>query len=363
MRAQLIRSAITATDLGIVLPHEHLHADLRRFLGGRPADSRALAAVPIEDLERAPMEFLQNLDLLDEGDVVPEVAAYARAGGKTLVELTPIDLARDPLSLDRISVASGLQVIMGTGYYVRASHPAIISEMSIEDIARTFVREIEEGVDGLRAGVIGEIGTSDPLDPQEASVVRAAALAQLATGCPINLHFAGGCREVFHVLEILREVGITDFSRVVISHMDVVIDLEQQREVAQLGAIVEYDTFGHENYPDSRGNRMPRDEERLAGLAQLVEWGLEANVLISQDVCLRTLWHSYGGRGYDNLLTRIPPMMRTFGIDPQTQAQLMIANPSRVFAFLPEEGDARSVDNAGTTRTDGVETQNSRFMG
>ncbi len=341
MRAQSVSGAIEAAELGVVLPHEHLHADLRLFLGDRDNDPRPLATVPRPELERMPMAFLENLDLLDDGTVAQEVAAYRRAGGRTIVELTPIDLGRDPVTLKRIAAQSGLRVIMGTGYYVRASHPPGLAESTTERIAKTFIGDINDGIAGVRAGVIGEIGTSDPLDPQEATVVRAAARAQLATGCPINIHFAGGCREVFHVLDLLRDSGLTDLSRVVVSHMDVVIDLDQQREVAQRGAIVEYDTFGHEAYPDSRGNRMPRDEERVAGIAQLLEWGLGANVLVSQDVCLRTLWHAYGGRGYDNLLTRIPSLMRAHGIDEKAQAELMITNPARVFSFLPSEIDVR----------------------
>lgn len=335
MRAMTVDGAVDAGRLGVVLPHEHLSLDLR-FLGGARADRRPLAVVPAAQLRRRPMDFLTNLDLREERTAVAEVGAFQRSGGRTIVELTPIDLGRDARSLARIAAATGVQVIMGTAYYVRASHPPSLSRMTTGQIADRFVSDIEQGVDGVRAGVIGEIGTGDPLDPQEVTVVLAAAEAHLRTGCPINLHLAGGCREVFTVLDLIEGAGVTDLSSVVVSHMDVVLDLARQREVAERGAMVEYDTFGHEAYPDSRGNVMPRDEERVAGIAQLVQWGLGDHVLVSQDVCLRSLWRSYGGHGYDNLLRRVAPMMRAAGIDEAVQAALMVHNPARVLAFLPD---------------------------
>lgn len=335
MRAMTVSGDVAAEHLGIVLPHEHLYLDLR-FLGRAWSDDRPLASVPPERLRRAPMDVLANLDLRDEGIAVSELEAFRRGGGRTIVELTPIDLGRDPRSLARMAVATGVQVIMGTAYYVRASHPPDLSGLTASEIADRFVRDIEQGVDGVRAGVIGEIGTGDPLDRQEATVVQAAAEAHLRTGCPINLHLAGGCREVFALLDLVERVGVRDLSKVTVSHMDVVMDLDRQREVAERGAMVEYDTFGHEAYPDSKGNMMPRDEERVDGIAQLLQWGLGDRVLVSQDVCLRSLWHTYGGQGYDNLLRRIPPMLRAAGVDDAMQADLMIHNPARVLAFLPD---------------------------
>lgn len=145
---------------------------------------------------------------------------------------------------------------------------------------------------------------------------------------------ASGCREVFRVLDLIRSEGVTDPSKVVVSHMDIVLDLEQHRAVLELGAIVEYDTFGHEEYPDSTGKHMPRDEERVEALAQLIGFGYGSRVLVSQDVCMRSLWKTYGGRGYDNLLSRVRPMMASAGIGEAAQTELLLTNPSRIFSFL-----------------------------
>ncbi len=48
------------------------------------------------------------------------------------------------------------------------------------DIAEAIVRDIEVGVDGsdIRAGIIGEVGCSWPMHPDEAKSLRASARAQ-----------------------------------------------------------------------------------------------------------------------------------------------------------------------------------------
>jgi phosphotriesterase-related protein len=333
MQAVCVRGMVDASALGIMLPHEHLNTDARFLCQAQSLERAPITAILLADLKRRPMDYLDNLDMREEPTVIEEAARFGHASGRTIVDLTTNEIGRDPALLARISTATGLNVIMATGFYVRQAHPDWLADAPVETIAELFVREIRDGIDGVHAGVIGEIGTGDPLDPQEAKVVRAAAQAHLQTGCPINVHFAAKCREVFTVLEILRAEGVTDFSRVVISHMDVAIDLEQQRAVAEWGANVEYDTFGHEAYPDSKGNLMPRDEGRVDALAQLDAWGLLPRVLVSHDVCMKSLWRRYGGFGYTNLLDRVRPMMTAVGLSDEAQRQLLLINPSRVFAF------------------------------
>lgn len=328
-----------ASALGIVLPHEHLNVDSSFLVTDASGPRVPVEQIDLADLRARPMSFAANLDLRAEAIAQRELAAFASAGGGTLVDVTPTraDLACDPDLLLRLSRATGVNVIMGTGYYVEAAHPPALARLTVNEIASLMIEDIRDGIgpQRIRAGVIGELGTGDPLLPGEIRVLRAAAQAHLATGCPMNIHMAAGCREVFRVLEILRSEGVQDLSRTVISHMDVAIDVEQQRRVISLGAIVEYDTFGHERYPDSRGFMMPADEERIAGLVQLHASGLLDRVLVSQDVCFRHLWRHYGGHGYTNLLTRVRPMMERAGIHDDAIHQLFVATPARIFAYLP----------------------------
>src|SRR4030042_416780 len=55
--------------------------------------------------------------------IIWDMSDYKYAGGSTIVELSQNGLARDPLALARIARATGLNIIMGSGYYVGLSHP------------------------------------------------------------------------------------------------------------------------------------------------------------------------------------------------------------------------------------------------
>ena len=50
--------------------------------------------------------------------------------------------------------------------------------------------QVEEGIgnSGLRAGIVGEIGTSWPITPSERNVLMAAARAAKRTGTMLNVH-------------------------------------------------------------------------------------------------------------------------------------------------------------------------------
>ena len=52
---------------------------------------------------------------------IKEAVRFKLAGGCTIVEMSSIGLSRDPLGLARISRATGLNIIMGTGFYLGAS--------------------------------------------------------------------------------------------------------------------------------------------------------------------------------------------------------------------------------------------------
>ena len=336
MKARTVLGDLDATELGITLPHEHLHNDARFLCTNKTRPEIPMEEIPPDELRVAPMSWLANLEMQDEEVAADELEKYLTAGGKTIVDLTPRRIARDWGVISRLAVRTGANIIMSTGYYVQASHPPELERLSIDEIAAQFVEELEVGVDGgpVRAGVIGEIGTGDPFTPGEERVIRAAARAQLQTGAPINVHCAAGGTQVFRILDAIQDEGQDDLSRVVLSHMDVAVDIERDVAIAERGAFVEYDTFGHENYPDSRGYQMPSDQERVAAVAQLLDRGIGDRLLLSHDVCFRHLWTRYGGYGYANLLTRVTSLMSDAGISAADRERLFVHNPAQVFAYL-----------------------------
>ena len=89
-----VKGPIPATDLGVTLTHEHLFIDLLR-------------------------EYRGNGLLNDEALAIEEVGRVPRAGGGTIVDCTSEGLGRDPSALLRVSEATGLNIVMGSGHYRR----------------------------------------------------------------------------------------------------------------------------------------------------------------------------------------------------------------------------------------------------
>ena len=129
----------------------------------------------------------------DELTLAEELGDFRRRGGSTLVDMTLPGVGRDPERLRRLATRSGVQVVMGCGWYRGAYYPAeaLIDRRSVDDLAAELIAEFSDGVagTGVRPGIIGEIGTDKPwVSALEERVHRAAARASLATGMAISTH-------------------------------------------------------------------------------------------------------------------------------------------------------------------------------
>ena len=191
-----VQGPIESAKVGLTLTHEHLLINFSTVLTEpEEASERSFMDQPVSPeniwwVRHNWTSSLDNLKLLDEKTAIEEAADYYKAGGSTLVDVTSIGIGRDPQALLRISRATGLNVVMGSGYYIDQTHSDWLREASVEDIARSIIRDIDEGVGhtGIRAGIIGEIGCSWPWTDSEKKVLEAAVTAQRETGAPLLIH-------------------------------------------------------------------------------------------------------------------------------------------------------------------------------
>lgn len=338
--AMTVLGPVAVGDLGITLSHEHVVID-SSFLCTDPS-TRGVSRDDLDwDAVRAdPTAFAANWDLRDEEIAVAEVSYFASAGGRTLVEVTPETNGRDPDLLVRISRRTGVQIIMGCGYYLEVAHPSSMRNMTRKGMVDHLRAEVVSGVgtSGIRPGVLGEFGMSAPISDAEVQTLYAAGEVHLELGTPLSVHLSPrvGSREGLRVLDLLSEVGIVDYSRVVLCHLDVSIDSAIVKELLYRGATVGYDTFGHEGLLDPRGVGFASDRERVESLAELVEAGFADQIVVSQDVCLLTSWTQFGGFGYAHLLKRIVPLMEDYGISVRVRQMLFETNPARLFAYITD---------------------------
>jgi phosphotriesterase-related protein len=337
---QTVLGPVKPEELGIALPHEHLLLDLTcLFAEPDTARGRALARQPValENLSWIRRNWTSNLDNLrldDEALAVKEALEYKLDGGRAIVDVTSIGLARDPVGLQRIARATGLHVVMGCGYYVARSHPDSMDGRSEQDIEDEIVREITQGVadTGVRAGIIGELGCSWPLADSEARVLRAAARAQQRTGVAISIHPGRDQASPLQIIELLRAAG-ADLGRVIMGHLDRTgIEADTLRRVATSGCYLALDTFGQETwvYPLAPVDRLS-DAQRVDLIRELIAEGLGRQVLVSHDVGYKHRLAAYGGSGYSHLLTTVlPHQMRRKQIQEEHIQWLLVDNPARV---------------------------------
>ena len=186
-KAQTVLGPVDAADLGTTITHEHLLVAMRH-VSKEPADPSRRAAfhapVTMEilgGLRYGGQRNKDNLGLDDERTAIEEVLLYKQAGGCTLVDATSVGIDRNPAALARIARATGLNIIMGSSYYVEENYPPIcqMDTKTEEEIVDEIARDVFEGVEetGVRAGLIGEVGCSWPLTANERKVLRASGRA------------------------------------------------------------------------------------------------------------------------------------------------------------------------------------------
>ena len=350
---QTVLGTVDPSTLGMTTTHEHIFIDfVCMYTPPAEASAKHLGeeALSMENLgwvRYDPFRNIDNLELLDEEVAIYEIGLFKRVGGGSIVDATTIGIGRDPLALARVSRATGVNIVMGAGYYVDKVHPPDMDERSEEEIAQQMIDELTVGVGstGVRAGVIGELGCSWPLTDNERKVLRAGSSAQRATGAGVLIHPGRNPRAPFEILDILEESG-ADVSRVIMGHLDrTIFDMATLFEFAERGSMLEYDLFGWETSHYSLGdNDMIHDGQRLDYVQALVDRGYLSKIVLAQDVFAKSRISTYGGYGYGHLIENIVPRMRDRGMTEDHIRQIMVDNPARILTFDPP----RQSNNQGT---------------
>lgn len=348
MAIRTVTGRIRPEEMGITTAHEHIFIDLTAFFTKRDVpyvDDPETAEVRMDRLgilSRDPYALKQNLCYDDFEMQKKELEYFKAAGGRTVVDATSRGIDRNPVRLRKMAEATGLNILMGAGYYVHSTHPQGLLERPVGEVAREMIRELEEGVDdtGIRAGFIGEIGISERFHPSEEHVLRAAAIASRETGAAIHVHINPWQTFGLKAGKILLDAGVQP-DRICIDHVDVVRQEDYIIRLLDQGVNVEFDNFGKEYFVnievrnEGYGNFI-RDTERVEIIRNLVEKGYAGQILLSNDVCLKNLLHAYGGWGYDHLLTNMIPMMLEGGVPRKAIDRMLIDNPAAFFNMNDE---------------------------
>jgi phosphotriesterase-related protein len=309
-RVITVSGPIPPESVGFALPHEHTKVSLWHIPGR--FDYWELAA--------------------DELTISDELRDFRRRGGRTLVDLTVQGIGRDPERLRRLAGRTGVQIVMGCGWYRGPYYPpeALIDRRSVDSLADELVAEFEQGVGetGVRPGIIGEIGTDKPwISALEERVHRAAARAAIRTGMAVTTHGVQSAVGEAQ-LDLFQSEGV-DPGRVVIGHADSWPDLDHYLAILDRGANLQFDFLGHRFDPVDE-QREPRIIELIV---ELLERDYGAQILLSQDVCHDMQLKVNGGFGYTYLQQHFLPALRTAAVGEGELERIMVENPRRILTL------------------------------
>ena len=336
-KVMTVDGPIASSALGITLPHEHILNDVRCWWNKPTSPEREyLAHAPVSigilsELRQDPFVNLHNCGLDDEQLAIEELSAFKAAGGATVVDPTCRGIGRNPRGLKRIAAATGLQIVMGSGYYLQSAHPPGMAAMSADDIADQIVAEATVGIDGVRIGLIGEIGVSSEFTPDERKSLQGAARAQQRTQLPLMVHLPGWFRLGLEVLDVVEAEG-GDLDHTILCHMNPSFDdSAYQRACAKRGAFIEYDMLGMDFFYADQGVQCPSDEQCAAAIRSLADAGCGHKLLLSHDVFLKNMLSAYGGNGYAFVLRHFVPRLRRHGVSEAAIRRMLVDNPRSVF--------------------------------
>ncbi len=296
---------ISAGDLGLILPHEHIFVDLRTWES--PGYAQA-----------------------DAGDVIrlmaPEIERAQAAGVTAIVECSTVGVGRRA-DIDRaVSEATGLPLIVPTGVYREPWIPDWIHDAPEDELAAWMLAELlgEIEASGVQAGWVKLSAGDEGLTRTESKVLRAAARASRETGAVIGSHTIRG-RVVREQLDIIEAAGYRP-ERFIWIHTQAEPDFDLHLEIGRRGAWLEYDSIGSED--------PGHDAILIECILGLLEAGLGDQLLLSHDRGWYDPAQPGGGtpKPYTYLSETFLPKLRAAGVDQETINRLTRENPFRAFA-------------------------------
>jgi phosphotriesterase-related protein len=259
--------------------------------------------------------------------VLPVLMEAKKMGVESIFECTPAYMGRDPELLQRLSEASGLNIITNTGYYGAINNKAIpksVFDETADRIAENWTNEWKNGIGstGIRPGFIKiAVPPDSVLSPFHEKLVRAAARTHLKTGLTINAH-TGPFKTAMAELNILKNEGV-DPSAFIWTHAQA-DSINTHLIVARMGAWVSLDNVMENNIP-----------YYVAALRNLKKNGLLNRALISHDAGWYDVINPTGTifRGYTAIFTHLKPALIQAGFTESDWQQLVKENPKQAYTI------------------------------
>ncbi len=263
---------VATSDLGVTYIHEHLYVKPNEL----------------------PRYYPSTLDNIDKS--IEEAKSFRAAGGRTMVEMSPLNFGRNTEVLRFIAQKADINVVCITGLHKQEHLPKWFDELDDAEVSHVLIDEIEGGIgySHVKPGAI-KIGTSlNEITPAEHRSIRLCGAVARDFGLPMITHCDKGTMGLEQI-KLLGEIGVSP-ERICLSHVDLTLDVDYLKRICDTGAHISFDHVGRD--------LSSHDRERIDMLAELIRSGYGDHICLAGDMGKKDYFRSYGGKpGLDYILT------------------------------------------------------------
>ena len=299
---------VSPESLGRILIHEHLCVDWGEMVG------------------RPKMLSFDYDEMVDR--MVGKLDGLYQVGFGAMVECTPYGCGRYLDLYKDVAKRSPVRIIGSTGFFHDSwcpIHP-IAGALDVDALTDLFSREITEGMGDtlIKAGMIKCATGEGRISPNEAKILRAAARARKATGCPIITHTSKGMG--LEQLDIFENEGLSA-EEVIVSHID---SLDYAEQMLRRGANLSIDRIGsQDHYPD---------EHWVHIVSAAVHMGYVRQIMLSHDAVVFAcaidefpIENAFDD--YTYIATVFLPKLQRAGVTDEQIGIMLEENPQRLLTF------------------------------
>jgi phosphotriesterase-related protein len=299
---------VTPESLGRTLIHEHLCVDWGEMVG-RPK----VLSFDYDDMVTLMVSKLNKLH---------------HVGFGAMVECTPYGCGRYVDLFHDVARRSPVKIIASTGFFHESwcpIHP-VAAALELDALTDLLLREITEGMGDtlIKAGMIKCATGEGRISKNEEKILRAAARARKATGCPIITHTTNGMG--LEQLDLFESEGLSP-EEVIVSHVD---SFDYAEKMLKRGSNLSIDRIGTHS--------LHEDEHWINIVSKAVQRGYVHQVMISHDAVTfvyasEALPVEDAFNDYTYIGKVFLPKLQKAGVTDEQISIMLEDNPQRVLTF------------------------------